>query len=494
MVIKYIFLLLMFPLFLFSGEFTAAISHNQVNLGESLTLTLTLKNGTAKGVPSIDSLRNSFLVGSQHQSSNTVITNGKVTLSTTWKYSLLPQHEGEISIPSLSIDTSNGPLSSQPIKIQVAKGGSSSSSNSGNAQGVHLTTDVSNAKPYKNEPLIYTVRLISKQELVNIKMQKINLEDGMIEPNGEPKIYEKIVDGIPVEVVEFSYLITPLKAGSLKIPSVFIQGAIPIKRKSRRGFFDDDFDPFSIMQGFDHLQPFALATEEVVLDIQPPPPNMTPWLPAKSVKMEEVWNEPQQLKVGDPFTRSLTIAADGIKSNQLPSLSDLQKSDLFKIYVDKPEMGDDVHGDKIKSYRKEQYTIIPQQPGTLTLPEISIAWWNVDKKEKVYATVPARTLQVLPAAANKQQSSGEQQQEIAQTHSKPQGEAKDFSHILYALIAGLAILLAAAIVWGVSLKKKLLRLSKELKNIVPIEQEPRPIKKKSPIKNKNEKLPDLNPT
>jgi hypothetical protein len=504
MVTRLIFLFLLLQSFLFSGEFTANVSRNQINLGESVTLNLTLKNASAKGNPFFDPLKKSFFIHSQQQTFNTVMINGQVTSSTTWKLTLLPQKEGEVQIPPISIDTSNGTLSSEPVMIRVVKGTAIDSTNPIDTYGMTLTSEVTNAKPYKNETFIYTVRLTSKSDLANIKMQKINIEDAIVETNGEPKIDERIVDGIRVGVIEYSYLVTPLKAGPLKLPPTTIQGMMPIARKNHFGsLFDDDFDHFSILQGFNQFKPFALTTEEVVLDIQPPIPGLIPWLPARSLRIEEIWNESQSLQSGEPFTRVFNISAEGIKSNQLPSLNDLQvDNQLFKIYADKPELGDEVKEGNLKSYRKEQYTIIPQQSGILTLPEISVVWWDVTKKETVLSRIPSRTLQVLPALENRQKSQMASAMEDASTASEPQIGVIQRNPILFALIAGLVILLFGAIFWGIALQKKITRLTEPVmqsKSNQPDKPEKRPQdkvskKKKSSINDKNIKLQDLNPT
>lgn len=485
------------PLLLFSGEFTANVNRNRINLGESITLNLVLKDASAKGNPSIDALKKTFSITSQHQLSNTVMVNGKMTSSTTWKLTLIPQKEGDAVIPSIWINTSKGILSSQPLTIQVAKRSAVQHSEVSDDSEVFLAIDVSNAKPYKNEPVIYTIRMLSKSDLANIQMQKIHLENAMIEAHGEPKITRKVFNGVSVNVIECDYLITPLKAGSLKIPSTIIQGMVPTRRNLSSSLFDDDFDPFSMMQGFDRLKPFAVATEEVVLDVQPPVADMNPWLPARSLRLEEVWDESQSLQVGEPFTRGFKVIAEGIKSSQLPSFADLQKSDpLFKIYADKPELGDEEKSGTLQSYRKEQYTLIPQQPGTQTLPELSVVWWDVEKKEKVVASIPSRTLQILPAPETSLKS--EMTPAAEKTFSFPgQQEFVDQKNpLLYAFIAGLAVLLIAAIFWGILLQKKILRLTKP-----PVHRKVKEAPKKkpkkpapSPSKNKNEKLPDLNPT
>lgn len=122
MVRHWIFLFLLMPFFLFSGEFTATVNRTQINEGESLVLQLTLKDATAKGIPVLNSLRKSFLIHSQQQASNTVVVNGSATSSVTWKITLIPQEVGNLEIESISIDTSEGRLSSEPIVIHVMEG------------------------------------------------------------------------------------------------------------------------------------------------------------------------------------------------------------------------------------------------------------------------------------------------------------------------------------------------------------------------------------
>src|SRR5689334_21807097 len=82
------FVYMFLPFFLFSGEFRASVSQNEVGVGESFALTLTLIDASAQVSPSIEPLRKSFSIHSQQQSSNTVYNNGKLSSSTTWKYVL----------------------------------------------------------------------------------------------------------------------------------------------------------------------------------------------------------------------------------------------------------------------------------------------------------------------------------------------------------------------------------------------------------------------
>lgn len=489
-----IFLFLLLPPFLFSGEFAASIKRNQINLGESFTLSLTLKDASPYGNPAIESLNGSFIVSSQQQSTNAMLMNGHITSSTTWMIALAPKKEGEAMIPPISINTSEGVLTSAPIRVNVVRGGAASP-NTSNTNETILTSYISQPNPYKNEPLFYTVKLSSKSDLANVKIQQLNIEDAIVESNGDPKIIKTIIDGVKVNIVEWSYLITPLKAGSLNIPSIIVQGGTPVRSKAG-SLFDDDSEPLFMMMGFNRLKPFALATKEIPLEVQPVIAGMNPWIPARSLKIEEIWNDSQTLQTGEPIIRGFKIHAEGVMSNQLPSLKDLQISDNgFKIYADKPETGDEIKEGSIHSFRKEQYTLIPQQSGTLTLPEISVAWWDVAKKEKIITRVPSRILQITPAPEH---ASGQDDQ-IAEKNSNTelfQAGSIQRDPLLYVFMAGLAILLFVAIFWVVALQNKIARLTekpREAKIAAPPKLPPKAIVKQPP-KEKREKLPDLNPT
>ena len=221
MVIYLFHLCLLLPVFLFSAEFNATVSRNEVGLGENFILSLTLKEASAKSSPSIEPLGKAFLVHSQQQSSSTVINNGRISSSVTWKFVLSPQNEGEALIPAISIDTTEGTLSSKPIVLNIVKAASSNAS-SLNDEGISISIEVSHANPYKNEPVFFTVRLTSKQNLANIQVQKFEVEDAIVEVAGEPVIYDEVDNGMRLGVIEFSYMLTPLKAGALKIPSLVV--------------------------------------------------------------------------------------------------------------------------------------------------------------------------------------------------------------------------------------------------------------------------------
>lgn len=503
--VEKLFLILCLPLSLLAGEFTASVNRNHIGLDESVILTLSLKDTSAKSAPVVSPLNQSFVVSGQQQFSNTLMHNGHITSTFSWKLTLIPKREGELVIPSISIATAEGTLSTQAITIQATKGTSSANPEESNGDGLLLTTTVSNPQPYKQEPFFYTVKLATKRNISNIKIQKIELENGIVEASEEPKVYETTIDGSPVGIVEFSYLITPLKAGTLKIPSTLVQGVMPMRRKPNilSAFDDEDFSPFSMMSGFDLLKPFVQMTEESVVEVLPAVAEVDPWIPAHSLSLEEVWNKQASLQVGEPYTRTFKIIAEGISSSQLPSLSEsLSHASSFKVYADKPELLDESKQGILKSSRIEQYTLIPQQSGDFTLPAITVNWWDAKHKRKRVVSIPERTVHVLPAIDHVAYQPHPAIQDEIPMPLQPAQEGIEKNLWFYAFV-GLAAILCIAILWVIALQLRIMKLQRTpnkqhneqapVLNTIDLDFEPEP-QAQAKRKEKKEKLPDLNPT
>jgi hypothetical protein len=499
MVIPFIHLLMLLPCLVFSTEFTASVNKTEVNSGEGFLLNLTLKDASPKAPPTSENLKSSFIIHSQQQSSSTVINNGKMSSSLIWTFSLLPQVTGEIEIPSISIETSEGTLFSQPIKMQIHK--KEKSTEDQTKEDIYVEIKTNKVNPYKNEPFFLTARLVSRKNLANVQAEKFDIEGAIVESAGNPMITERIENGIKQGIVEFNYLITPLKPGFLIIPPITIQGTMPQRRNSQ-SLLDDSFDHFPLIQGLVNLQPFALSTKEQKIEIRTPLQHVNPWLPAKALNIQESLELPQEIHAGESFTRSFVITAEGIHSSQLPNLEGMQNTkNEFKIYTDKPELKDEIHNGQLKSYRIEKYTLIPQKSGEITLPPISINWWNTEKEEKQETSIDPHLLKVLPEL----NVSSNETQEIAllnehkTTHQQFSTIQTTIPLILYILIGSLVIALLIAI-------SGLFFLQKKIRKLLPI-PENQPQKKSKPIsfqnlsttnqtpsKKSQDKLGDLNPT
>src|SRR5690606_25572163 len=121
-------------------------------------------------------------------------------------------------------------------------------------------------------------------------------------------------------------------------------------------------------------------------------------LPAKTVTVEDSWadNIPT-FEQGQPVTRTLTIKALGVKAEQLP---DVQVGNVqgVQLYPDKPELQTMVSGSNVAATRVEKVAYIPSQSGDVTLPAITLHWWNVKANQLESITLPSKKIHVKASA------------------------------------------------------------------------------------------------
>lgn len=380
----------------YAATLTATIDSNTIVFGESVHLIVRLDDAVANEPLDLSVLAKDFIIYNQQQYSAYRNINGKTTTDIGWNVTLMPKKNGDLVIPAISIATNAGRLSSQPINIAV-QAAATGTKRPDDALGISLIASVNKNKAYVNEPVIYTIKVISYKPLANIVLDDIKSNDAMIEKIGEAKQSEQILGGVRAHMIELKYAVTGIKPGKTVINPVFMHGELQIQapqtsRPQRFGLFNNLF-----LDSMIELKPFSLQSEEIVLEVLPPAIKDHTWLPARNLTLTEKWDNVDAVHVGDTVLRKTKLAANGNFANQLPSLKDYMQTANVKIYTSKPVLNDKSDSEIIIGTKEEEHSIIPQQPGTIILPAIKIKWWNVVTSKVEIATLPAKTIEVLPA-------------------------------------------------------------------------------------------------
>lgn len=380
----------------FAAEFSASVNRTELALNHSLVLKLKLSDTTAKSTPDFSKLKNTFNIVATSQYSSTTIINTKSSTITEWNLTLKAKKEGNVTIPAITVDTSSGKLNTKELTVKIAPAEPLLSIDKNS--GIFVESSVDNKKPYKFEPFFYTIRLCTKHDVKNVIFSPLELADVSVKPNGSYNIYPDKYKGEFVNVIELSYIITPLKSGRITIPGTKITGVYTTRHgMGIASLFDSIFESDQHSMTVTNSEEFVIESKESRIEVLPPAVNITPWLPAKSISLREDMNK-GDLMVGKPITRTVTITANGLRGNQLPSIAGEIDSEDYKIYAETPEITDNIEQTVITSSRKETYTIIPQKSGKITLPPIEIKWWNVKKSKLEHTTLLAKTLQIMPDA------------------------------------------------------------------------------------------------
>ncbi len=360
------FILIIFYIFFIlkiNADVSATVDRNEIQEGDTFTLTIDTTRDDSD--INLDVLNNDFQILGKSSSSQTNIVNYKVSTTSSVILQLSPKKLGKIIIPSISV----GKDKTQPITITVVKSSNNSGTNSNrevndNSKDIFAQSSLSSNKAYVNYPVKLTIKIFVGTSIGNLMLNPSTQSDISIEKFGEPKQYTSNKNGRNYNVLEIQYLITPKQSGLIKIKPFQFSGV-----KQEMGGFD--FDNFS----FPENKPFTVNTNELSLHVNAIPDNApSNIIIANHVNVKDEWiNNDNNIKIGEPITRIVTINAEGIPSTSIPNIS-LNYPTNLNSYMDKAQSKDDSSG--LNGTKVFKIVYIPQASGKFVFPVNNIKWLN----------------------------------------------------------------------------------------------------------------------
>jgi oxygen tolerance protein BatD len=374
-----------------NATLTAHLDRNQITQGETVQLIIEA-TGQTSTMPSTQALNEDFDVMGMISGSRLNIINGNIDSRTSWTITLAPKRSGELTIPPLTINGEQTPT----LFLQVSE--TSAGLGPDTDTPVFIETEVDKTDPYVQGMVRYTMRVFFAVNLVQGSLSEPEPENAFVHRLGEDREYQAMHDGRPYHVIEREFIIFPQTSGNLMIPGPVLDAQIPENISQRDSFFD---------RMFANNRPIRLRGETVTLEVRPRPNQSTSqyWLPAESVELLEDWQpENGKIAVGDPLTRNITIKALGVTGEQLP---DLEFTDIngFKLYPDRAQSNTQNLQHNIQGEKTLRLAYMPTQPGTYTLPEFTLHWWDTRTNQERTTTLAARSIEVIPGASQPQNAS-----------------------------------------------------------------------------------------
>lgn len=362
---------LLFISSLAKAEVSAEVDRTEMVFGETINLTIS-SDGTEN--PDLEPLKKLFeLVGIQQVQEMNYI-NGKSRSLSRWIISLTPKQQVDaIVIPPISL----GKEQTKPISIKLVATPKSITSVDGKDI---LKTQISLEVPtaYIQQQVILTLRIYANEQKV-VKATNLivpTLPDFSIKQLKDTQ-YSKNINGVAYTVIERRYSLSAQKSGDIKIAPFTISALV--------------------INDHNQTQSQTVASNELSLKVKPKPtnyPTNAAWLPAKNVSLTEHWNKNiDKVLQGDTLTRSVNISITGLTSQQISPLPNPTIVGI-RSYPDQPKLADDWQQNTPNGNREEQQVLIPIQTGEITIPEMKIAWWNIDKDQLEFATLPAHKILV----------------------------------------------------------------------------------------------------
>ena len=385
---------------------TATVDKNRLTLEDVLQLSIIIQGTQNTPPPELSSLPD-FRVVSAGTSSSTQYINTQRSVSITYNYRLTPMNTGTFVIGPARVRANGKTYSTQPITIAVQK--PSNRETAGNRTAFVVTTLSSN-KAYVGEQLVYTFRVFHRIDAKNLNLSlPFDKTRFHKEELGEPKSYNKIINGLQYHVQELSLALFPLKKGQYEIPSSIIELDLIHSTQNR-----SSRDPFSQFFGR------RTRAEHKVLRSQPLSIEVLPLPDGAPEGFENIIGQfnisaelgKNDLEVGDTTTLTLTVSGKGNVRDI--SFEEPALKGYFKIYPDKPEFHQTIRNNEIMGEKVFKFALVPLEAGSRTLPKFSLPFFDPGKAQYRVAQTPPIPLNIKPSATKEKLNLVQSRQQDAQ--------------------------------------------------------------------------------
>jgi hypothetical protein len=129
-------------------------------------------------------------------------------------------------------------------------------------------------------------------------------------------------------------------------------------------------------------QNHSLKTDSLVLSIKMPPGAKGLVAAAENLQASESWQpgEAKEIRVGDAVRRTISLEADNFPAMLLP-VAEFEAPQGVSVYGSEPVINDLVDRGTIRANRSDSASFVFERVGHVTLPAISIRWWNPEREE-----------------------------------------------------------------------------------------------------------------
>lgn len=410
----------------------AWLEQSQVSLGQAVTLNV--ETDAVSATPDLTPLMRDFEVEGQSDSRSVQLVNGRMSSRTTFALTLRPRRAGTLAIPALQV----GNERSVPLVLEVTATATASAASNGL---VFVETEVDDARPYVQQSVGVTVRLFYATPLVSGQLDLDPPDGALLQRVGEIVQSSREIDGRRYNTAERRFLLVPERSGPLTLPGARFSG------RGAGGWMDD-------LLGGNSREVNITGTPRV-LQVRPQPADAgQPWLPVRDLRLRYT-AVPEQMRTGEAATFAIETTVVGATQAQLPELP-APAVPGAQVFAEPPQYDETFVGGTPQVKLTRRYSIVPSTPGTLMVPGVAMAWWDVRAGANKRATLPDLTIPVV--AGSGQAPRPPVRDGAAPASLSPPGdgvialagERRVPAHLWPWLAAGFALLWLATLVWGLS--------------------------------------------
>lgn len=357
------------------------LDRDRVMVGETVTLTFVTDDSQQDLDADFSVLEDDFEILDRRTESQLSIVNGRQTALVRLLLTVEPRHDGDIQIPSFQF----GDQATRPARLRVDPAPELAP---GELPPVFIEVDLEPADGpyYVHAQLGLVVRVFYQQNLTEAAISQPEPSPASVRLLQETP-YQADRGGERYRVLERRYAVFPERSGELVLPPMVLSGRLVERRSS--GIWE------STVRG----RRVRSESEELRLQIEPRPAAFSGdhWQPAREFSMAQQISAADQLRVGEPVTRTVLIDAVGLEENMIaePAWPEVANA---RIYPDQPQGITRDDGRWVLGHKEFRYAVVPEQAGELLLPGLEVTWWDTRNDVERTARLPEHRLSVLPAA------------------------------------------------------------------------------------------------
>lgn len=255
------------------------------------------------------------------------------------------------------------------------------------AQDPRLSLELDNTEAVVGQPLILRLTILVPSYMPKPPVfPSFEVPDLMVRlPERASTPTSQSIDGVTWAGIIQSYRLYPLRAGEFRIPAQVMTVT-----------YADPESPPAPLEA-------EIGTEEIVFTALIPEAaaELDPLIVAQGLTLEQTIDAPEGggLAPGDAVTRQVTVKIDGAPAMMVPGLISAINGTTLRAYPKEPTLSEQENRGELSGIRTEVVTYVAQEAGPVTLPPISLGWFNIDSGAVETAEVPGIDLKVVGSAA-----------------------------------------------------------------------------------------------
>jgi len=407
-----------FPLGIFCQSFTASTSSTKVDEGEQFEVTFTYSGTEMNSIGNFQPPNfNSFLILSgPNQSSNMQIINGAVSGSRAFTYYLQPRSVGKFTIGSAAISVKGQTLKSDPLPIEVVKGGTPQQSKKTQgsqdvsskeiSENVFIRALVDKNSVYQGEQVTVTYKLYTRLNIQSPQVSKLPSYQGFwseeIETSNQITFARENYEGkvFNVAVLKRAALF-PTQTGELSVTPFELKIPVLVQRKKRSNSPFDNFfdDPFF---GRTESVEYTAKSNTVKVKVLPlPQTTLSSFTGAVGDYTLQTSVDKKIVRQNEPVTLKVMVSGEG--NINLLDPPQMQIPNGFEKY--EPKISTNVsRGGVISGKKNFELLVIPRVSGNFEIPAMQFTFFN--PRKKIYQTESSPAYQIIVEQGSAEYSGG----------------------------------------------------------------------------------------